>query len=80
MGVEPAPGRGFLITQGVLVNPSGNLSARALKSSNFLTSVSTNEVHRFGFRVRVWEAQNSKDGLGWVGEMDGNLVSSNWQF
>ena len=24
MGVEPIPGEGFLVTRGVLVNPSGN--------------------------------------------------------
>ena len=77
MGVEPVPGRGFLVTRGVLVNPSGNLSTMALRSSNFLTSISANEVRGSGFRVRVWEAQNSRNELGWVGEMDGNLVSSN---
>ena len=52
MGVEPAPGRGLLVTRIVLVNPLGNLSAKALRSSNFLTSVSANEVRGFGFKVR----------------------------
>ena len=74
MGVEPAAGRGFLVIWGVLVNPSGNLSAKALKSSNFLTFVSANEVRGSRFRVRVWEAQDSR---GELGEMDRNLVSSN---
>ena len=44
---------GFLIMRGVLVNPSGNLSSRALRSSNFLTSISANEVRKSGFKVRV---------------------------
>ena len=64
MEVEPALGRGFLVIRGVLVNPSGNLSTRALKSSNFLTSILANKVCGSGFRIRVWKAQNSRDGLG----------------
>ena len=80
MGVEPILGRGFLVTRGVLMNPSDNLLARALRSSNFLTSVSANEVRGFGFRISVWKAQNSRGELGWIREMDGNLVSSNSQF
>ena len=30
MGEEQAPGRGVLVIRSVLVNPSGNLSSRAL--------------------------------------------------
>ena len=44
MGVEPTLRRGFLVIRGVLVNPSGNLLAKAFRSSNFLTSVLANEV------------------------------------
>ena len=71
MEVEPAPRKGFLVSRGVLMNPLGNILARALKSSNFLTFVLANEVHGSGFKIRVREAQNSRGELGSIGEMMG---------
>jgi hypothetical protein len=47
-GAGPVPGKGFLVIREIFVNPSGNLSARILRSRIFLTSVSAKQFEDLG--------------------------------
>ena len=61
-------------------NPSGSLSVKAFRLTNFLTSSSVRAVPGSGFWVKVWGAKKSNNPVSLVFGKMGNMVSSKWEF